>query len=314
MKKKVLVVIRTSQDDRDKMMQAAPDWEFRFLKIPEVTQEQVREAHVIIGNVLPQLLSDVPNLEWMQLQSAGTDPYTSILPSNVVITSAAGAYGLAVSEHMLAMLLCLYKKIDRYRDHQARCEWSDEGDVKTIMGARILVVGLGDIGGQFAKKCKALGGYTVGLRRHVGEKPEWMDELLSMEALDVELEKADVVALFLPASDNTIRLFNQERIARMKPDAVLLNGGRGSVIDTEALCDAMRRKVIGGAALDVTDPEPLPADHPLWKLENVLITPHSAGSNHLAYTVRRIFEISFNNLRNYLSEKELNNLVRRTEN
>lgn len=310
MKKKILVVIQTTLAEQEMMKQEAPDWDFLFTTIRSVTQQQVSEANIIIGSVPPKLLSNVPNLEWIQLQSAGTDPYTDSLPSNVILTNATGAYGLAVSEHMLAMLLCLYKKLDRYRDHQTHREWVREGTVKTVVGARVLVVGLGDIGGQFAQKCKALGAYTVGLRRHITDKPDWIDELYSMDALDEQLEKADIVAIFLPSAENTKHLFDKDRIARMKPDAVLLNGGRGIIIDTQALCDAIRCKTLGGACLDVTDPEPLPSDHPLWELENVLITPHVAGSNHLANTVRRIFEISLGNLQSYLQNKPLHNLVK----
>lgn len=314
MKKKILVAIKTTPEEQEKLKKAAPDCDFLFTTISSATQQQVSDANLIIGSVPPKFLHDVPNLEWIQVQSAGTDAYVHVLPNRVLLTNATGAYGLAVSEHILAMLLCMIKKLYLYRDHQTHGEWVDEGMVKTMEQARVLVVGLGDIGSHFAKKCKALGSYTVGLRRHIAEKPDYVDELYTMDSLDEELEKADVVAIFLPSAENTTRLFDKQRIAHMKSDAVLLNGGRGSIIDTQALCDALQTESIGGACLDVTDPEPLPSDHPLWTMKNVLITPHAAGSNHLAYTTHRIFEICYRNLQNYIQKKPLHNLIKHGEN
>lgn len=309
MKKNVLVTIQTTAHEQELLQKTAPEWTFEFTTNRQVTAQMASNANIIIGSVPPKKLHNIPNLEWIQLQSAGADAHINCLPKEVLLTNAAGAYGLAVSEHMLAMLLCFYKKLDRYYAHQTRCEWADEGIVKTVVGARVLVVGLGDIGGNFAQKCKALGAHTVGLRRHVTQKPDFVDELYSMDCLDEELTKADVVAIFLPAAPNTIHLFNQSRLALMKPDAVLINGGRGPIIDTQALCDALKSKTIGGACLDVTDPEPLPSDHPLWKMENVLITPHASGGNHLKYTTHRIFEICYNNIQNYQQNKPLTHLI-----
>lgn len=231
------------------------------------------------------------------------------MPEGALLTNATGAYGLAISEHMIGMLLELIKKLNLYRDNQKKSLWKDEGQIKSIYGSTILIVGLGDIGGEFAKKVKALGAYTIGIRRKNSVKPDYLDELYLADELDKVLPRADVVALSLPATKDTSKLFSRERFALMKEGAVLLNVGRGSAVDSDALYDAITAGHLYGAAIDVTDPEPLPADHKLWKLDNMVITPHISGDFHLQETHDRIVRIACENLRAYLKGGKLKNQV-----
>ncbi|WP_243122430.1 D-2-hydroxyacid dehydrogenase [Clostridium sp. KNHs216] len=184
-----------------------------------------------------------------------------------------GAYGLAVSEHMLAMLLEIIKRLHTYRDAQKLHVWKGQGKVKSIHGSTVLVLGMGDIGGEFAQKVKALGAYVIGLRRTVAEKPEYADEMHLTAELDSLLPRADIVALCLPATKETDHLFSRERLALLKEGAILLNVGRGTLIDTEALCDTLESGRLFGAGLDVTDPEPLPEGHRLWDIPNAVLLP-----------------------------------------
>lgn len=231
-----------------------------------VTQEDVDWAQVILGNVPAAMLHGSPALEWLQTNSAGVEPYIQpgVLAGDTLLTNATGAYGLAIAEHMLGMLLMLFKKLDIYHANQEKQLWHMEGKVRSLAGAKVVVVGLGDIGGEFAKRVKALGGYVIGVRRADARKPEYADELVLAERLDEVLPVADVVAVCLPGTEHTRNLINRERIGLMKKDAVLMNVGRGFVVDTEALCDALESGSLGGACLDVTEPEPLPAGHRLW--------------------------------------------------
>ena len=244
------------------------------------------------------------------MQSAGANEYLDgALPEGTLLTNATGAYGLAISEHMLAVLLQIYKKLPQYWEAQREESWRDAGPVRSVCGSTVLILGLGDIGGEFARRVKALGGYTIGVRRKGLDKPDYLDELYLTDALDGLLPRADVVAMSLPGTKETYRLMNRERLYLMKQDAVLLNVGRGTTVDTDALCDLLEDGRLLGVGLDVTDPEPLPQGHRLWKAPGAYLTPHIAGGNHLAETMERIVRISAANLRAYLSGRELQNVV-----
>ena len=175
---------------------------FIYSSYDNVTQEMVQEANVIIGNVDPFYLQEAKNLEWLQLNSAGADPYVKkgVLPENVILTNATGAYGPSVAEHMLAVLFSLQKKLHLYRDNQNQCEWQDEGGIMSLCGGTLLIVGLGDIGLYFARLMKNFDYNIIGIKRRPGQVPQDIDELHTMDDLDKLLPKADVVLSLLPDS------------------------------------------------------------------------------------------------------------------
>ncbi len=281
-----------------------------YKTVETVEAEDISDADAVLGNLPPKLLKDAKKLKWLQSSMAGTDAYLGgVLPDGVKLTNVTGAFGLAISEHMVATVFTLYKKLHLYRDNQNKSQWLDRGTVKQIEGATVLTVGLGDIGGNFAKKMKALGAYTIGVRRKDTSKPEYIDELVLQDELDKVLPRADIVALALPNTAETKGLFSRERIYNMKDGATLINVGRGNAVDTEALCDALEDGKLYAASLDVTDPEPLPADHRLWKIENALITPHISGFFHLRKTYENIVDIFIDNLGRFLDGKELENII-----
>lgn len=308
----ILVTLPADEAHRRMIEEAAPSAHFTYVEERNCTDSQViRGADIILGNVPPKLIGGSPRLRWIQLGSAGTNGYTDsgVLPEGALLTNATGAYGLAIAEHMLGMLLMLFKKLDIYHANQEKQLWHMEGKVRSLAGAKVVVVGLGDIGGEFAKRVKALGGYVIGVRRADARKPEYADELVLAERLDEVLPVADVVAVCLPGTEHTRNLINRKRISLMKKDAVLMNVGRGFVVDTEALCDALESGSLGGACLDVTEPEPLPAGHRLWTAPHTLITPHAAGHFHLQETYERVIRIAVDNLGRYLRGEKLKNLV-----
>ncbi len=281
-----------------------------YKSVETVATEDIFDADAILGNLPPKLLKDAKKLKWLQSSMAGTDAYLGgVLPEGVKLTNVTGAFGLAISEHMVATVFTLYKKLHLYRDNQNRSQWLDRGTVKQIEGSTVLTVGLGDIGGNFAKKMKALGAYTIGVRRKDISKPDYIDELILQNDLDKVLPRADIVALALPNTAETKGLFNRERIYNMKDGATLINVGRGNAVDTEALCDALEDGKLYAASLDVTDPEPLPSDHRMWKIENALITPHISGFFHLRKTYENIVDIFIENLSRFLDGKELENII-----
>lgn len=322
--KRALVTIPTGERHRNLLQQAAPGWEFRFrgtdtlvcapqeaLPGQPVTQEDVDWAQVILGNVPAAMLHGSPALEWLQTNSAGVEPYIQpgVLAGDTLLTNATGAYGLAIAEHMLGMLLELFKKLELYRDAQKSGAWQSQGAVKAVYGSTVLVLGMGDIGGEFAARCKALGAKVIGVRRSPRPCPEYADEVHLLEDLDSLLPHADVVAITLPGTDATRGLMSRERLAKMKEGAVLLNVGRGFIVDTEALCDALERGHLSGAGVDVTDPEPLPPTHRLWNIPTAVVTPHISGFYHLRETHERIVGIFLENLRHFQAGEPLRNLV-----
>ena len=322
--KRALVTIPTGERHRNLLQQAAPGWEFRFrgtdtlvcapqeaLPDQPVTQEDVDWAQVILGNVPATMLHGSPALEWLQTNSAGVEPYIQpgVLAGDTLLTNATGAYGLAIAEHMLGMLLELFKKLELYRDAQKSGAWQSQGAVKAVYGSTVLVLGMGDIGGEFAARCKALGAKVIGVRRSPRPCPEYADEVHLLEDLDSLLPQADVVAITLPGTDATRGLMSRERLAKMKEGAVLLNVGRGFIVDTEALCDALERGHLSGAGVDVTDPEPLPPTHRLWNIPTAVVTPHISGFYHLRETHERIVGIFLENLRRFQAGEPLRNLV-----
>lgn len=309
----ILVLFPASEDQKRRLEEKAPDAVFRYTTPAKVTDRELEEAEIIFGNPPAGRLGLCRRLQWIQLNSAGYEQYLGqgILPEGVVLTNASGAYGLAISEYMLCALLMLWKKMPFYFSEQQQGRWSDGGTVSSVFGSRILVVGLGDIGGEFAKRAAAMGARVSGIRRRKAERPDYLEGLYQMDALDRLLPEMDVVALSVPASGDTIHLLDRERIARMKPGAVVINVGRGSAVDQEALCDALEAGKLGGAYLDVTEPEPLPAGHRLWRAPNLILTPHISGGFHLPETLERIVTISAENLEAFQADQPLRNVVNR---
>lgn len=323
--KRVLVTVPVTPEHVRKLEQVAPDWEFRFRGTdhlvgvnPEelvnrepLTPEDVAWADLILGNVPESTLTGSPKLLWLQTNSAGVEGYLrpGVLAENTLLTNATGAYGLAISEHMLGMLLELFKKLELYRDAQKDGKWQSLGAVKAVYGSTVLVLGMGDIGGEFGKRCKALGAKVIGVRRSNRQKPEYADEVHLLEDLDQLLPQADVVAVTLPGTEATRGLINRERLAKMKEGAVLLNVGRGYIVDTDALCEALESGHLSGAGVDVTDPEPLPAEHKLWRIPTAVVTPHISGYYHLRETHERIVKIFVENLEHFRKGEPLRNQV-----
>ena len=305
---RVLVVVEVSDKHRAWLETAAPEAEFIYK--PNTSRADVEQADVILGNPAPCDIHPTDKLQWIQTQSAGVDGYLDgCLPDKAVLTNATGAYGLAISEYMLAVWLELLKKLHTYRDVQRGSLWKDLGQVKSIWNSTVLVLGLGDIGGEFAKRAKALGAKVIGVRRTGTDKPDFVDELIHTADLDAYLPQADCVVITLPGTKETKGMFDAARIAKMKDGAFLLNVGRGYIVDSDALCAALESGKLQGAAVDVTDPEPLPAEHPLWKQENAVITPHVSGGFHLEETHDRIIRIMAENLKAFCAGQPLRNVV-----
>ena len=307
----VLTVLAVKEHHKEILEKSAPNAHFTYCSVKDVTKEMIQDADVILGNVPADMIKGTTRLKWLQLASAGTDGYTAdgVLPKGAILTNATGAYGLAISEHMLGALLTVMKKFHLYAEDQKNHVWSDHGHVISIMDSKTLVVGCGDIGSEFAKRMHALGSSVIGIRRTKADKPEYLEALYQMDKLYDCLKDADIVATSLPGTKETYKVFNKEAFAAMKQGAYFINVGRGNAVDSDALADALNSGHLAGASIDVTDPEPLPKDHPLWDAKNLLITPHVSGFDHLPETFEKIIRITARNLDNFENGRVLENEV-----
>ena len=309
----VLVLLPVSAAQRARLEDATPGATFAYATAADATDEQVAAAEVIVGNLPPARLAAARGLRLLQLNSAGYDDYVAAgaLPAGAMLASASGAYGQAVSEHMLAMLLSMMKRLPAYRDAQRAHEWVDLGSVTSLSGARVLVLGAGDIGTHFARLCASLGARVTGVRRRPSEPHAPFSAMGTFDELPELLPQADVVASVLPSAPGTRRLADATFFSAMRPGAFFVNAGRGDLVVAEDLVAALEAGPLAGAALDVTDPEPLPADHPLWDAPGALVTPHVSGWYHLPVTLDNIVGIAAENLARLERGEKPRNLVER---
>lgn len=310
---KIIFTIPTEDGVRERFQSIAPDAEFVFAAPKELSESDLEDADILIGNVPPKMLHAPERLRFFQTNTAGSNNYTvpGVLAPATVLCNASGAYGLALAEHMLSQLLMVIKKLDVYLDAQKEHRWIDAGPVRRIYGSVTLVVGAGDIGTEFGKRMSALGSRVIGIRRHKTRAPEWMSACGTMEDLEKWIGEADYIACALPETPETYHMMDREMLSRVKKDAILLNIGRGTLVDTDAVIDVLKNGSLGTYITDVTDPEPLPADSPLWDCPNVYITPHISGNYHLHETYERVIAIAERNLKAFLAGEKLVNVVDR---
>ncbi len=311
---KALVTVQMSDAQKTRLKRFRDDVDLVYVTGGKQISEEIGDAEIIIGNPPAEVLSGAKALKWMQLITAGSDGYLQkgFLSKDVILTNASGAYGIAQAEFMLAMLFSLMKKLHRYRDNQMNAQWHDEGTELMLRGSTVLMLGLGDIGTEFTRLLKAFGCYVIGVRRDPERVHAFADEVHAVDDLDQLIPRADIIAMVLPASPETVNTLSRERISLMKQGAIVVNTGRGKTVDNEALCDAVEQGRIAGAALDVYDPEPIPPGHRIWKMREILITPHIAGSDLVPLTNARIFDVIEQNLSAYLHNQPLANIVDRT--
>jgi phosphoglycerate dehydrogenase-like enzyme len=309
--REVLVVLPLNEKQKVHLESVSSQLKFIYVERTKVTPEMVESANIIIGNIKPKLLSHGKRLELMQLDSAGVEHVTSlnILSPNVVLANGTGAYGEAIAEHMLAGLMTIQKKNHLYLRNMVTADWKNEGYAGSISGSKTLVLGFGDIGSHFAMKMNALGSQVIGVRKHKTPCPNYLVSLHQMEELDKLLPQVDIVACSLPGTSETKHLLNREKLAMMKKGAILVNVGRGSLIPTEDLMWALETGQLGGAAVDVTEVEPLPKDSKLWTAPNLLITPHISGLYHEPHILEKIVEIARENIVAFLAGDQLQTQV-----
>ncbi|AZN43896.1 D-2-hydroxyacid dehydrogenase [Paenibacillus albus] len=242
-------------------------------------------------------------LRWVQAWGAGVEqmPFDAFAAAGVMLTNASGVHANAISETVLGMMLAFTRKLHLTMRNQLEKKWDWIGGLGEIHGKTLGIVGVGAIGEELARLAGAFQMRVLGVRNSAQPSP-FVDAMFGAGGLDRLLQESDYVVVTLPITKETQGLFDRAKFAQMKPGAFFVNIGRGQTVITDDLVDALERGVIAGAGLDVFDPEPLPESHPLWTMENVILTPHNSG-NSIYYTDRAV-DILVDNLRSYIENGE----------
>jgi glyoxylate/hydroxypyruvate reductase A len=284
-----------------RIKQPRPVFTVTACSTPAEAELHVADAEILYAWNFPHhLLPRAKRLRWVQNMGAGVERFLiPELPKGVALTRIAGIFGPWMAEYVLGWCLWHTQRTELFRAQQRESRWR-QVDPLRLHGAELCIVGLGDIGRTIARAARGVGMRISGVSQS-GRKAPGVDRVYRARDLDKPLASADFVVLTVPLTPATRGLIGARELARMKPSAWLVNIGRGPLVDDSALLEALSGKRIGGAILDVFDEEPLPAGHPLWKLENVVITPHISGPS----TPDEIGPIFDDNLRRYLARRPL---------
>jgi phosphoglycerate dehydrogenase-like enzyme len=278
--------------------------------------ERIPDADIVFGTrVTPAQLAAARRLRWIHSAAAGVGNmlFPEMVESPVPMTNSRGNSAVTIAEHIIAVTLVLLRELPlAWRAQRERAWAQDEFEAgasfKTLRGARVLIVGLGAIGGEAGRLAAAFGSHVVGIRRRTdGPRPAGIAAVVTPDCLDAELPLADLVILAAPQVPATNYLIGERELALMKDDAVLVNVSRGTLVDETALVRALETGRLRGAALDVFEEEPLPAGSPLWGREDVVVTPHVSGYH--AHYWRDATDIFADNLRRFVAGQPLANPV-----
>ena len=324
MKKKLKIVIALTEREKDfedfsGVISFYPQLRNRVELIRSLNKEHLKElipeADILVCfSISPENFQRAKNLKWIHLAVAGVDKsvFPELLKSKVIISASKGIHSHTIAEHIMGMILCFATGIHLSTLRQIQKIWtSDEVMNKRfeLRGKTLGIVGLGSIGKELAKRGKCFGMVIIGMKNRSkrGEKIGYVDKIFPKEKLPEILKLSDFLALTLPLTEETFHLIGEKELAQMKSSAYLINTSRGKIVEEKALIKTLENKKIAGAGLDVFEEEPLSPNSKLYDFENVIITPHIAGSMEDYFQkVAQIFE---ENLKRYLGGKKMVNLV-----
>ena len=272
------------------------------------------DADIIYG-FAPSIVKSSKTLKWLCVPWAGVDSIMGpgyFANEDCLLTNSAGAYGVSIAEHMIAVSLVMMRRLDQFLLETKNGQWLSPRPQKSLKDCRITVLGTGDIGTTFASRARAFEpAALIGVCRSGKSSSTVYDKVLPVTELDTILPQTDLLAMSLPATPETKGILSRERLALLPQGAYIVNVGRGSAIDEEALADNLESGHLAGAALDVFQTEPLPATSRLWKTKNLLITPHVAGNMTLPYTKDKNVQMFIEDLKNFAEGKPLHYIVDR---
>ena len=267
----------------------------------------------IIYGFAPSIVKSSKNLKWLCVPWAGVDSLMApgyFANEECLLTNAAGAYGVSIAEHMIATSLVMMRRLNEFLEETRNGQWLKPRPQRSLKDCRITVLGTGDIGTNFANRaCAFEPANIIGVCRSGKSSASVYDKVLPVSELDSILPETDLLAMSLPSTPETRGILSRERLALLPQGAYIVNVGRGSAIDEDALADALDNGKLAGAALDVFQTEPLPEGNRLWKTKNLLITPHVAGNMTLAHTRDKNVAMFLEDLKNFTEGAPLKYLV-----
>lgn len=290
-----------------------PEMECLITNDRDEIARRLPDIEIATGRFPYDLLAKAPKLRWFQQWGgAGTDwlmRYPEIVEKGFMLTNAAGAHAVPISEHIFGMLLMFTRRLHWSLRRQDRHEWKsfEQHELLELAGRTMLILGVGGIGQRTAKIARTFGMRVIGVRRNSEKSVPDVEAMYRPDQLPDILPEADVIVSTLPLTRATRHIIGEAELRAMKSDAILINIGRGGTIDEPALIRALQEHWIAGACLDVFEIEPLPEDSPLWDIHNVILTPHYSGWNP-NFDVRA-FDIFLKNLKLYTEGKPLFNVV-----
>ena len=288
----------------------SPEVEVMWLESAGEILEAMPDVHVFFGEISRDLFMKGHNLRWVQSRGAGVDArlFPELVESDVVLTSEKGTVGVQLAEHAMALLLGLTRGI---ATAIRKPSWDQRMPIRNasweLDGMTMGIIGLGGTGRDLARRASAFGMRIIAVDPEDVEVPESVEKCWKMDRLDDLLQESDVVAVCAPLTAETEGMFDTQAFKRMRNHALLINVTRGRIVDEQALMQALKNGEIGGAGLDVTPQEPLPEDHPLWRMENVIVTPHAAGGSPNRQD--RIVELFCDNLHRFLTDQPLLSVI-----
>ena len=292
----------------------AHGYEAVFCDSLDAALAQAPDAEILFSHDAA-LLPVARSLKWMCVSFAGVEPFldpSAYASPGAILTNSSGAYGVTIAEHIVMVAIAMMRRQPEYDRILARREWRRDLVIRSIRGSRITLLGTGDIGREAAVRLRAFGPASLtGVNRRGANPGGLFDRVVTIDRLDDVLPETDLLIMSLPGTPETAGLLSAARIALLPETAYVVNVGRGTAIDQKALEAALREGRLAGAALDVFEREPLPADDTLWECPNLLLTPHVAGNTTLPYTVERIVEMFLEDFDNYCAGRPLSHLVDR---
>jgi phosphoglycerate dehydrogenase-like enzyme len=303
----------TTRDWASQLRQALPAANVVVAETTEQAEREIAQADAAFGKLSPALLQRAQNLRWLQAPAIAPPAgyyFPELIAHPVVVTNQRGIFNEHIAAHIMAFVLAFARGLHYYIRHQLQREWSprplDTGVIH-LPEATALILGVGGIGAETARLAAAFGMQVIGVDARRQDTPPGVAELHPPDALDQLLPRADFVIMTIPHTPQTEGLMNADRFKLMKRSAFLINIGRGMTVKLDDLVAALNHGELAGAGLDVFEQEPLPADHPLWTMPNVLLTPHTAGYG--PYLDDRRLEILLDNARRFTAGKPLRNVV-----
>ncbi len=306
---KLLIYPQISDSDVARIQTVFPELDVILPRSEGEAHGYIVDADAMYGVITPDLLLTAQNLKWVQADCIGMENYIfpDLVESDVVLSNVRGVFSDHIANQVWSYILAFSRGLHRYIRRQVDHDWDPSGETIHLSECTLGIVGLGGIGREVAARAPAFGVRAIAVDPRTTHSPENVERIAPPEQLDSLLAESDFVVICAPHATGTEKLMAGPQFDTMKSSAFLINVGRGVIVDLQALTEALQQGKIAGAALDVYETEPLPADHPLWDMDSTILTPHMAGQG--SYVQDRRIDVFIENMKRFLNGERLLTVV-----